>query len=511
MDSIVNISKKCLLIIMDGFGINETSKLNAIQDAKTPNLDQLMKDFPNTLIEPGGELVGLPKGIAGNSEVGHMNLGAGRPVRQDLVRINESISDGELPNLDEFKNLVEVTKNGTKRLHLMGLLSDGGVHSHIEHLLYIHKELKKIGDIEIFFHAFMDGRDTPKNIGAKYLEQISEAGITVASMQGRSIGMDRDRRWEKIEHCYKTMIGEGELSSQPPIEYLADEYKNDRYDEFISPVLFDKTAAIKNGDSVFFLNFRPDRAVQLTQAMTIPDFCEFNVTVKPGFFLCMTPYIPDDIELPILFDKEHLKGTLSEHLSSLGLRQLKIAETEKYAHVTFFFNGGEKKEFPLEKHVLIPSPKEVSTYDQKPEMSAHLVKEKLLHEIENDSYDFYLVNFANCDMVGHTGNYKAAISAVEAVDSCIGELIETCHKNNISVLITADHGNADQMIHEDGTPHTAHSGAKVPFIVTHPNLKGKNTSTNPESTKSLQDVAPTVLTCMGLEFPNSFEGKSLFL
>ena len=510
MSSIKALSKKCLLIIMDGFGINESSKLNAIKDAKTPNLDSLMRDYPNTLIEPGGELVGLPKGISGNSEVGHMNLGAGRPVRQDLVRINESISEGELPKLEEFKNLVEVTKTGSKRLHLMGLLSDGGVHSHIDHLLYLYKELKRVSDIEIFFHAFMDGRDTPKNIGAKYLEQISKAGITVASMQGRSIGMDRDRRWDKIERCYKTMIGEGELSSLAPIEYLADEYKNDRYDEFISPVLFDKAAAIKNGDSVFFLNFRPDRAVQLTQAMTIPDFSEFNVVVKPGFFLCMTPYIPDDIELPILFNKEHLKGTLSEYLSTLGVRQLKIAETEKYAHVTFFFNGGEKKEFPKEKHILIPSPKEVNTYDQKPEMSAHTVKDKLLDEINNDNFDFYLVNFANCDMVGHTGNYEAAVSAVEAVDSCIGELVQTCHAKDISVLITADHGNADQMIHEDGTPHTAHSGAKVPFIVTHPSLKEKGISENPNSTRSLQDVAPTVVEVLGLNMPESFEGKPVF-
>jgi len=510
MTSINRLSKKCLLVIMDGFGINKESKLNAIMDAQTPFLDDLFKNYPNTLLEPGGELVGLPKGISGNSEVGHMNLGAGRPVRQDLVRINESISSNNLPKLQEFKNLINHATNGTRKIHLVGLLSDGGVHSHIEHLLYIHKEISKIKEIDIYFHAFMDGRDTPKNTGEKYLKIIQEAGIKIASIQGRSIGMDRDRRWEKIEHCYLTITGKGNKTSMTPESYLLSEYENNRYDEFITPVLFNPDGAVSNGDALFFLNFRPDRAVQLTQALTLPEFSEFNVPVKPGFFLCMTPYIPDDIELPILFDKEHLKGTLSEYLSSQGFRQLKIAETEKYAHVTFFFNGGDKREFPKEKHLLIPSPKEVSTYDQKPEMSAQIVKDKLLEEIENDNFDFYLVNFANCDMVGHTGNYKAAVSAVEAVDSCIGELVKACHAKDITVLITADHGNADQMIHEDGTPHTAHSSAKVPFIISHPTLKKLPIKTNPQSHLSLQDVAPTVVSVLGLDQPSSFEGKPIF-
>ncbi len=511
MKSINGLSKKCLLIIMDGFGINSQSKLNAISAAKTPNLDHLFEHFPNTLIQPGGELVGLPKGISGNSEVGHMNLGAGRPVRQDLVRINESIKSSELPNLLEFKNLIQKTQDGTKRLHLLGLLSNGGVHSHIDHLIYISNELKKYPAFEVYLHAFMDGRDTAKNVGSKYLQQIEDAGIKLASMQGRSIGMDRDRRWEKIENCYQTLIGQGESTSLSPRDYLAKEYQENRFDEFISPALFDSNGAIQNGDSLFFLNFRPDRAVQLTQALTLPDFNEFPRNIKPGHFLCMTPYIPDDIELPILFDKEHLQGTLTEYLSSLHLKQLKIAETEKYAHVTFFFNGGEKKEFPHEKHILISSPKEVETYDQKPEMSAFEVSEALKNEITNDSFDFYLVNFANCDMVGHTGNFEATIKAVEVVDSCIGDLIKTCHHKNISVLITADHGNADEMIYEDGTPHTAHSGAKVPFILTHPSLKDQQLSENLKSTKSLQDVAPTVVSILGLDQPKSFEGASLFL
>jgi len=471
----------------------------------------MLAQYPNTLLEPGGELVGLPKGISGNSEVGHMNLGAGRPVRQDLVRINESIKKNELPELPEFKNLVEKTKSGTKRLHLIGLLSDGGVHSHLNHLFYIHKVLKSIPELEIYFHAFMDGRDTPKNTGKKYLEATIQNGIKIASIQGRSIGMDRDRRWEKIQNCYKTITGENGINDTSPIHHLEDEYKKNRYDEFISPVLFIGNGAIKDGDSVFFLNFRPDRAVQLTQALNFPDFDQFEVKVRPGHFLCMTPYIPDDMELPILFDKEHLSGTLSEFLSSKGLRQLKIAETEKYAHVTFFFNGGEKKEFLNEKHILISSPKDVETYDQKPEMSAFEVTSKLTEQINKNEFDFYLVNFANCDMVGHTGNFEATIKAVETVDNCIGQLVSLCHQKDITTLITADHGNADNMVHEDGTPHTAHSDAKVPFIICHPKLRNKTFEINPLCSSSLQDVAPTVVNVMGIDLPESFKGKPIFI
>jgi 2,3-bisphosphoglycerate-independent phosphoglycerate mutase len=512
MNSIKGLSKKCLLVIMDGFGINNQSKLNAISSAQTPTIDRLLRDYPNSLLQPGGELVGLPKGISGNSEVGHMNIGAGRPVRQDLVRINESIEKAEIPSLNAFKKLISSARSGTKRIHLMGLLSDGGVHSHIDHLTYISNILKDDAkDIEIYFHAFMDGRDTAKNIGKKYLKEAQEAGIKISTMQGRSIGMDRDRRWEKIQDCYQTLVGLGPTTDKSPVDYLASEYSEGRFDEFIKPVIFNKSDAIQDGDSIFFLNFRPDRAVQLTQALTLPNFNEFERPIRPNFFLCMTPYIPDDIELPILFNKEHLQGTLTEYLSTLGLRQLKIAETEKYAHVTFFFNGGEKKEFMHEKHILIPSPKEVSTYDKKPEMSAKEVREALCKEIQDDSFDFYVVNFANCDMVGHTGNFNATVEAVEAVDSCIGVLIELCHKNNISVMITADHGNADQMIHEDGTPHTSHSGAKVPFILTHPKLKNISCTENPQSTKSLQDIAPTVVEVLGLDQPPSFEGCPLFL
>ena len=495
---------------MDGFGINNESKLNAITDANTPNLDQLFKNYPNTLLEPGGELVGLPKGISGNSEVGHMNLGAGRPVRQDLVRINESISTSELPNLNEFKNLIKNAKENNKRIHLIGLLSDGGVHSHIDHLLFIHNELSKYPDLSVFFHAFMDGRDTANNVGEKYLKQIENEGIKIASIQGRSIGMDRDRRWEKIEHCYKCITGRDKKTDLTPREYLKSEYAQDRFDEFITPVLFNENYAIKNNDTCFFLNFRPDRAVQLSQALTIPNFSHFKVDIKPGFFLCMTPYIPDDLALPILFDKEHLKGTLTEYLSDKGLRQLKIAETEKYAHVTFFFNGGEKKEFPNEKHILIPSPKEVNTYDQKPEMSAFMVCETLMNEIKNDNFDFYLVNFANCDMVGHTGNYQAAIKAVEVVDKCVGKLNDLCHQKNITMIITADHGNADQMIHDDGTPHTAHSSAMVPLIISHPKLKSCKLLENKLSNHSLQDIAPTIVNILGINQSSSFEGKPLF-
>ena len=511
MTSINNLSKKCLLIIMDGFGINPSSNKNAIEEANKPHLDELIAHYPMTLLEPGGELVGLPKGIAGNSEVGHMNLGAGRPVRQDLVRINEAIENNSIKDMGPYKNLVAAAQNGNKRIHLIGLLSDGGVHSHINHLIHIHQLLKSESSLEIFFHAFMDGRDTAKNVGEKYLLEIEKHQIKLASIQGRSIGMDRDRRWEKIKHCYQTLIGQGKIEDIAPIEYLKQEYDQERFDEFITPALLLPEGAIRQDDTLFFLNFRPDRAVQLSLAFNYSNFKEFEVPIKPNFYLCMTPYIPDECNLPILFDKEKLNGTLSEYLSSLNLKQLKIAETEKYAHVTFFFNGGEKKEFPNEKHLLIPSPKEVATYDLKPEMSAFTVTENLLTEIGQDNFDFYLVNFANCDMVGHTGNFSATVKAVETVDSCIGKLVQKCTEKNITVLITADHGNADQMEHEDGTPHTSHSDAHVPFIIYHQSLKDLEIKENNQATKSLQDVAPTVLSVMGKNQPESFFGKPLFL
>lgn len=509
MKSIQGLNKRVLLCILDGFGINPKDLKNAIKHANKPNIDLLMNHYPMTTIEPGGTLVGLPKGVAGNSEVGHMNLGAGRSVRQDLVRINEAILNDSLKDMEEIKNIIHFAKRHSNRIHLMGLLSDGGVHSHIDHL----KELAKIfhaHNIEMCLHAFTDGRDTARDVGVKYVEAaMNIPGLKFASMQGRSIGMDRDRRWNKIETCYNCFFAHGEFTSLSPLEYLKSEYAKERYDEFVNPVMFDKSLAMSKDDAVLFFNFRPDRAIQITLALTDPKFTEFNVPARPGYFLCMTPYVQDWVQLPILFDKEKLQGTLCEYLSSLGKKQFKIAETEKYAHVTFFFNGGDKHPFKGEDQVLISSPKDVPTYDLKPEMSAYLVCDRLEEALADHSYDLYVVNFANSDMVGHTGNYEAAVKAIEALDLVMARLTEKCAKENVTMLVTADHGNSDQMVYENGDIHTSHTEALVPFIVVDPRLKNQSLELN-EGPMALRNVAPTILHIMGLKQAPHFEGVSVF-
>ncbi len=510
MNSISHISDRALLVILDGYGINPDDYHNAIKHAKKPNIDKLFSNYPMTTIEAGGIKVGLPKGVIGNSEVGHMNLGAGKPVRQDLVRINESIQEGNFSELPLLKELKDVARRNGGRIHVMGLLSDGGVHSHIDHIKEVIRALNKEGDLQIFFHAFMDGRDTAADVGGKYIDDLlTEPGFKFASMQGRSIGMDRDRRWEKIKKAYDTFTGFGHVENIDPKEYLHREYDQGRFDEFIEPVLFNEKYAMKKDDSVFMINFRPDRAIQMTKALTDPNFKEFNRPFKPVYFLCMTPYIPDEVELPILFNKERVPGGLSEYLSEQGKAQFKIAETEKYAHVTFFFNGGEKKPFPKEEQVLVNSPKDVKTYDEKPEMSAHEVTDKLLTALDNKDYTFYLVNFANSDMVGHTGKFEAAIKAIETLDECVGKLMAKCEEQGITMLLTADHGNSDQMEYPDGKPHTSHTGAPVPFVVFNPKLEGQSVELNGEG-HALMDVSPTVLNVLGIQPPPTFEGQSIF-
>lgn len=509
MKSIKGLNKRVLLVILDGFGINPNDLKNAIKHANKPNIDFLMNHYPMTTIQPGGELVGLPKGVAGNSEVGHMNLGAGRSVRQDLVRINEAIDNNTLKDQPEIKNLITYAKAHSNRIHLMGLLSDGGVHSHIEHIRAMSAIFAK-ENIEIILHAFMDGRDTARDVGAKYITAAEAIpNLKIASIQGRSIGMDRDRRWDKIKHCYDTFIGHGDFSDLSPLEYLKAEYAQGRYDEFIHPVMFDQNLAMKSNDAVLFFNFRPDRAIQITLALTDPKFTEFEVTTRPGYFVCMTPSVQDWVDLPILFDKEKLKGTLCEYLSQNGMKQLKIAETEKYAHVTFFFNGGDKTPFPGEEQVLIPSPKEVATYDQKPEMSAFLVCEKLEEKLADHSINFYVVNFANSDMVGHTGNFDAAVKAIEALDIVMGRLTKKCSEENVTMLVTADHGNSDQMIYENGDMHTSHTEALVPFIAVDKALLDQEFKVA-EGPLALRDVAATVLNIMDVEKASLFEGQSIF-
>jgi 2,3-bisphosphoglycerate-independent phosphoglycerate mutase len=328
-------------------------------------------------------------------------------------------------------------------------------------------------------------------------------------MQGRSFGMDRDRRWDRVEKGYNAIIGKGKITNLKPLEYIFEEYEKEITDEFITPILFNENYAIKKDDCVFFFNYRPDRAVEITLALTLPTFSHFKRDVIPSYFLCMTPYVVDEIDLPILFDKEKVDGGLSEFLSGKGLNQFKIAETEKFAHITYFFNGGHKEPFPNEERVLIPSPREVPTYDKKPEMSALLVLDKLVSTIKENRHQFYLVNFANSDMVGHTGNFNAAVSAIETIDRCIGALMNACTENNVVMVLTADHGNSDQMEYEDGTPHTAHTTALVPFSVFHPSLK-KVSLEKEKGGHALRDVAPTILEIMGITIPKEFTGKPIF-
>jgi 2,3-bisphosphoglycerate-independent phosphoglycerate mutase len=507
--TIRNFNKRVLLVILDGFGLTKTDFKNAILHAKKPNIDQLFTHFPMTKIQPGGELVGLPKGVAGNSEVGHMNLGAGRSVRQDLVRINEAIANHTLSEMDELKKIISYAKSHSNRIHLMGLLSDGGVHSHINHLEEIIKILSD-HKIELFLHAFTDGRDTPRDMGLKHVERIlKNPNITFASMQGRSIGMDRDRRWNKIKEAYDCFFGHAQVQNISPLDYIKNEYLEERFDEFIHPVLFDQDYRMRSDDAVLFFNFRPDRAIQITLALADKKFHEFKIDERPGYFLCMTPYVQDFVILPILFDKEKLSGTLGEYLSQKKLKQFRIAETEKYAHVTFFFNGGEKTPFEGEKQVLIQSPKDVATYDLKPEMSAMTILSELEVALSDKSYSFYLVNFANSDMVGHTGNFEAAIKAIETLDFCVGSLMKKCTEENITMLITADHGNSEQMIYENGDIHTSHTDSLVPFVVYDQRLKDAKLILT-KGSHALGDVAPTILYLLGLEKAPMFTGVNIF-
>ena len=514
MHSIQGLSPRVLLVILDGYGMNPLDHKNAIKAAHKPNIDEIFAHYPLTTIQPGGEAVGLPKGVAGNSEVGHLNLGAGRPVRQDLVRINEAIEQKTFKDMPKLQELIQKARAGTKRIHLMGLLSDGGVHAHIEHLKEILRILAEHTDLRVYLHAYMDGRDTAKDRGVQYVKEIlKHPGFVFASMQGRSIGMDRDRRWEKIERAYKMMIGQGEKTELKPEAYILNEYKNGFFDEFITPALFLDDGAIQKDDTVFFFNYRPDRARQITLAMNDKNFKEFPVPVKPGYYLCMSPYVPDECpDLPVLFDKEKIKGGLAEYLANMGRKQFKIAETEKYAHVTYFFNGGEEKPFEGEERCLVPSPREVATYDLKPEMSALEVTDKLLAKLSDKATTFYLVNYANADMVGHTGNFAAAVKAVETLDECVGKLWKKCAEENVTMLITADHGNADQMEYTDHGVHTSHSDSDVPFCVVHPRVKDVAIMPNTETkVMALKDVAPTVLKILNLPKPKEFTGVSIFV
>ncbi len=499
--------KPVALIIMDGFGYNPDDYGNAIRAAKKPNLDKYMEG-PHTIIGASGLDVGLPDGQMGNSEVGHTNIGAGRIVYQMLVKISKSIKDGDFFEnkaiLDAMKNCKE--KNSS--LHLMGLLSPGGVHSHMEHLYGLLEMAKKNGLDKVYVHAFLDGRDVPPSSAAEYMEEavaeINKIGVgSVATISGRFYAMDRDNAWDRVEKAYNALVfGEG-VQETDPVEAIRNSYANDVTDEFMLPTVVDKNGMIKADDSVVFFNFRPDRARQLTRTFVDPEFAGF--TRKNGYFpvhfVCMAQYDAAMPNVSVAFPPEQLVMTLGEYLSKSGKTQLRIAETQKYAHVTFFFNGGEEKQFEGEERILIKSP-DVETFDMKPEMSAFEVTDAVVDAINSDKYDVIILNYANCDMVGHTGIFDAAKTAVEAVDTCVGRMVDAILAKGGVALITADHGNADKMYEPDGSAFTAHTTNPVPFIVVGEDCELREGGV-------LADIAPTILQLVGLPQPEEMTGKSL--
>lgn len=500
--------KPTALIIMDGFGINPSEYGNAIKAAKKPHLDKLMSTCPTTTIGASGLNVGLPDGQMGNSEVGHTNIGAGRIVYQELTRISKSIKDGDFFSNPAFAAAIDNCKKHGTALHLMGLMSDGGVHSHNFHLFALLELAARSGLKNVFVHCFMDGRDVPPDSGKGFIEQLQqklgEIGVgSIATIEGRYYAMDRDNRWERVGKAYAAMVyGEG-VKCSDPVKAMEDSYKAGVTDEFVVPVVCREDARIKADDSVIFFNFRPDRAREITRTIVDPEFNGFKRRngFFPVHFVCMTQYDAVMPNVDVAFRPEKLENTFGQYISDKGLTQLRIAETEKYAHVTFFFNGGVEKPFPGEDRVLVPSPK-VATYDLKPEMSAYEVTDKAVERINSGKYDVMVLNFANCDMVGHTGVFDAAVKAVETVDTCVGRVVDAVLGQGGVCLITADHGNADKMKEPDGAPFTAHTTNPVPFIVV-----GRDCELR-EGGK-LADIAPTMLGIMGLPVPKEMTGKSI--
>ncbi|MBR1528170.1 MAG: 2,3-bisphosphoglycerate-independent phosphoglycerate mutase [Oscillospiraceae bacterium] len=504
--------KPVALIIMDGFGYNPDSYGNAIMAANTPNLDKYLAEQPNTIIGASGLCVGLPDGQMGNSEVGHTNIGAGRIVYQMLVKISKSIEDGDFFQNPALVNSMENAKKNNSALHVMGLLSPGGVHSHMTHLYGIAEMAKKFGLEKVYVHAFLDGRDVPPSSAAEYMQEavdkLNEIGVgKIATIAGRFYAMDRDNAWDRVEKAYSALVyGEG-VQESDPVQAIKNSYANEVTDEFMLPTVVDKNGMIKPNDSVIFMNFRPDRARQITRSFVDPDFTGFER--KNGFFpvhfVCMAQYDATMPNVEVAFPPEELTMTLGEYLAKCGKTQLRIAETQKYAHVTFFFNGGEEKQFEGEDRILIKSP-DVETFDMKPEMSAYEVTDAVLEAIESDKYDVIILNYANCDMVGHTGIFDAAVQAVEAVDTCVGKMVDAILAKGGVALITADHGNADKMYEADGSPFTAHTTNPVPFIVVGAGQKQLRTEGG-----VLADLSPTILKLMELPQPKEMTGQSLIL
>ncbi|MCR5041570.1 MAG: 2,3-bisphosphoglycerate-independent phosphoglycerate mutase [Clostridia bacterium] len=499
------------LIIMDGYGLAEPGPGNAIARAETPVLDRLTEQWPHTQLQASGEDVGLPEGQIGNSEVGHTNIGAGRIVYQELTHISNCIKNGSFFENPALCAAMDSAVENRSSLHLLGLISDGGVHSHITHTYALLEMAKRRGVENVYIHCFLDGRDVPPTSGAGYIralaEKCRELGVgAIATVMGRFYGMDRDRRWERIERAYNAMVF-GEAPFMPDAaEAVERSYELGVTDEFMEPVLCAPDGLIGPNDSIIFMNFRPDRAREITRTFVDEGFSDFER--REGYFpvkyVCMTQYDADMPNVEIAYPPQSLANTFGEFISKLGMTEMRIAETEKYAHVTFFFNGGVEAPYEGEDRVLVPSPKEYDTYDLIPEMSAFKVAEETCAAIRSGEYDIVVVNFANCDMVGHTGVFEAAVKAVETVDECVGRVVEATSEMGGIAIITADHGNADCMLEEDGvTPHTAHTTAPVPFIIVGAKVSLRE--------GRLCDIAPTMLDLMGLEKPEEMTGSSLIV
>ena len=504
-------TKKALLVILDGWGFGNKTKSDVIYSTATPYWDYLQNSYPHSELQASGENVGLPDGQMGNSEVGHLNIGAGRVVYQDLVKINIACRENSILENPGIKKAYSYAKENNKQIHLMGLVSDGGVHSSMEHLFKLTEISKSYGVDKTFVHCFMDGRDTDPKSGAGFIRQLEghlkKTTGQIASVVGRYYAMDRDKRWERVKEAYDLLVNGTGTPTENPVEAIEQSYSNGITDEFIKPIVCVKdskpVSVIEEGDVVIFFNYRNDRAKELTVVLSQQDMNEEGMHAIPNLqYYTMTPYDPTFKNVHILFDKDNVENTLGEYLSGLSLKQLHIAETEKYAHVTFFFNGGREAPYEGEERILVASPK-VATYDLKPEMSAYEVKEKLVDAINSQKFEFIVVNYANGDMVGHTGIYEAIEKAVTAVDSCLKDTIEAAKANGYESIIIADHGNADYALNNDGTPNTAHSLNPVPFVYVSDNKNGK------VENGKLSDVAPSILHILNLEQPKEMTGKNL--
>ena len=501
-----------MLIIMDGYGLAPASNTNAVSLAKKPNLDRIFKEYDMKTLNASGDAVGLPEGQMGNSEVGHMNLGAGRVVRQSLSRINYSIKTGEFNKNEAILNAIKNAKDNNKKFHIFGLCSDGGIHCHTSHVIAIAKLAHENGIENVYYHAFMDGRDTAPTSGKGFLEKIiKEGNVKVATVGGRYYGMDRDKNFDRIQVAYDAMTqGDAEYFADPLVG-MQTSYDRGKTDEFVVPFVSDKNGMIEEGDSIVFANFRPDRAIQIATAFSNPDGIVYNPEKpyklntskgpKSTFFVSMMKYA-DQVKGELAFGLQSFDNLYGDVISANGMTQLRIAETEKYAHVTFFFDGGADRDIKGADRILVNSPK-VATYDLKPEMSAYEVCDKVVAAIEAEKYDTIILNFANCDMVGHTGVIEAAVKAVEAVDDCIGKVINALDKVGGVAIITADHGNAEKMADENGNVYTAHTTNPVPVVITDKNIKIRD--------GILSDITPTLLELLGIEIPADMTSKSLIV